>query len=101
MTGHPHPNPVHLMRVYRRYALTHGLRFCRSLIHYEGMRDTYLQAKALVIAMRADPNAAEQLKEFISSAVPMTRRTPGQERKPSHRRRQSNTTPGADGTQGS
>ena len=56
---HPHPNPAHVMRVYRRYLVgqkrvwmaqgKRGHRCLRGLIHYGGFVEQYLAAKRLVL----------------------------------------------------
>lgn len=45
--NHPHPDPAHVMRQYRKHVLAFK-RKCgtaRGLIHYRAIVDTYLQAK--------------------------------------------------------
>ena len=54
MTGytHPHHDPAHVMRCYRRYILTSKRKFgsARALIHYKAIVGEYLAAKREVIA---------------------------------------------------
>lgn len=44
---HPHPDPCHVMRTYRRYLLAAKRKFGsnKGLIHRRGLIETYLAAK--------------------------------------------------------
>lgn len=50
--SHPHPDPRHVMRAYRRYIL--GVKSkvgaARGLGHYRELVDQYLAAKRVVLA---------------------------------------------------
>ena len=50
---HPHPDPAHVMRQYRRHVLHFKRRYgtARSLIHYRKFVDTYLAAKRKVLGV--------------------------------------------------
>lgn len=52
MYDHPHPDPAHVMRQYRKHILSFKRKkgTARGLIHYKGFVQTYLAAKRLVIA---------------------------------------------------
>jgi hypothetical protein len=52
--NHPHPDPSHIVRHYRKYLIGQkrvwmargmGRRCLRGLIHYRQLIDTYLEAK--------------------------------------------------------
>lgn len=58
---HPHPDPAHVMRCYRRFLMGQkrvwmaggkGNKCLRGLIHYRGLVDEYVAAKRLVVTSR-------------------------------------------------
>ena len=58
---HPHPDPLHVMRVYRSYLVGQkrvwmasgmGRRCLRGLIHYRDYLGAYLEAKRRVLESR-------------------------------------------------
>lgn len=58
---HPHPDPAHVMRCYRRHILgcKKSWGSARGLVHYRGLVQTYLAAKREVSVRRL--NQQQQL----------------------------------------
>jgi hypothetical protein len=50
--SHPHPDPAHVMRVYRRHILGCKRKWstARGLTHYRKLVETYLWAKRMTLA---------------------------------------------------
>lgn len=55
MYDHPHLDPEHVMRAYRRYILGMKKKFgtARSQVHYRDLIETYLAAKRIVLSSRS------------------------------------------------
>jgi hypothetical protein len=56
MYDHPHPDPRHVMRVYRRHLLGCKRKWstARGLIHYKGLVRTYLAAKRAALSANGE-----------------------------------------------
>lgn len=59
--NHPHPNPQHIVRQYRRHIMRTKQRFgtARSLVHYRQLVQAYLSAKRLARAQATAETAPQ------------------------------------------
>lgn len=63
---HPHRDPGHVTRVYRKHLVAKQREFgsARGLIHYRQLLQTYLYCKALAIAIWRSNEAILRLREL-------------------------------------
>ncbi len=57
MYTHPHPDPAHVMRCYRRYILSCKRKWgtARGLVHYRPIVAEYLAAKRITLRQSGEP----------------------------------------------
>jgi len=57
---HPHPDPHHIVRQYRRHIMRTKERFgsARSLVHYRQLVACYLSSKRIVLQQQAHGTAS-------------------------------------------